>query len=150
MKRAVVLALAFLCAPVQAGEVARVEATYVVDPRDAASERVLQGLKVHLERQAPKLLAPGQQLSVEILSVYRAGHRSWTPGNDGVRVVTDSTPARIELSFRLQDAAGIQLAQGTRLLRSPDFFLADRGGDPLRFEKDLLDTWLAREFAPRR
>ena len=149
MKRSVLVAFAFFCAPVHAIEpVAQV--TYVVDSRDPASERVLLGLKLHLERQAPKQLALGQKLSVEILSVYRAGHRSWTPGNDGVRVVTDSTPARIELAFRLMDTAGAQLAQGTRLLRSPDFFLADRGGDPLRFEKELLDTWLAREFAARR
>ncbi|HUN67998.1 MAG TPA: DUF3016 domain-containing protein [Burkholderiales bacterium] len=128
----------------------RVEASYVADPRDPGNDRALEALKRHLERRAPRLLAPGQKLSVEILSVYRAGHKSWTPGNDGVRVITDGAPARIELAFTLTDGAEVLIAQGKRSLRSPTYFVADRGGDPLRFEKELLDDWLLKEFSPPR
>jgi hypothetical protein len=145
------LLLACALAPLaRALEPARVEATYVVNPRDPRGERVLAELARHLQRRGTAALAPGQKLSVELLAVYRAGHRSWTPGNDGVRVITDSTPARIELAFQLRDAADATLAEGTRSLRNPDFFVADRGGDPLRFEKDLLDDWLKREISWRR
>lgn len=128
----------------------RVDATYVANPRDLRGERFLQELTRHLGRRAPAVLAPGQQLSVELLSVYRAGHSSWTPGNDGIRVITDSAPARIELAFTLRDAAGTTLAEGTRSLRSPNYFAADSGGggDPLRFERKLLDDWLGKEFGP--
>ena len=149
---AAIAAAACLPALAQATERARVEASYVSDPRGPAGERILQELKRYIERSAPKRLVPGQSLSVELLHVYRAGHRSWTPGNDGVRVITDSSPARIELAFALSDGAGAVLAEGTRSLRNPDYFVADRGGggDPLRFEKALLDDWLAREFVPRK
>jgi hypothetical protein len=142
-------ALLGLPAGAQAPDPARVEVTYVANPRAPAAERILQDLRTYLERRAAGMLGPGRKLSVQLLSVYRAGHRSWTPGNDGVRVVTDATPARIELAFRLRDAAGAATSEGTRLLRSPDYFVADRGGDPLRFEKALLDDWLAREFEQR-
>jgi hypothetical protein len=153
--RLIVLAAALflsVTAPVPAQAPARVEATYVANPRDIRGERVLQELTRHLGRRAPAVLAPGQQLSVELLSVYRAGHNSWSPGNDGVRVITDSAPARIELAFTLRDADGATLAEGARSLRSPEFFAGDSGGggDPLRFERRLLDDWLKAEFAARR
>ena len=144
-----------MCAQAQAETPApapRVDATYVANPRDMRGERVLQELSRHLGRRAPAVMSPGQKLSVQLLSVYRAGHNSWTPGNDGVRVITDSSPARIELAFTLSDASGATLAEGTRTLRSPEFFAADGGGggDPLRFERRLLDDWLKNEFPARR
>jgi len=149
---AAVLAACALPAQAQApaSASARVEASYAVNPRDPGNERFLEALTRHLERRAPRLLAPGQKLSVEILSVYRAGHRSWTPGNDGLRVITDGAPARIELAFTLSDGAGVPIAQGKRSLRSPAYFVGDRNGDPLRFEKELLDDWLTKEFGPAR
>ena len=150
------LLAALLAAPLaayaQTAPAPRIDATYVANPRDVRGERVLQELTRHLVRRAPAALSPGQHLSVQLRSVYRAGHSSWTPGNDGVRVITDSAPARIELAFTLRDAAGATLAEGDRSLRSADYFAADSGGggDPLRFERKLLDDWLARDIAWRK
>jgi hypothetical protein len=125
----------------------RVEASYVLDERDPSAERVLEELKRHIERRALPLLASGQELSVALMSLHLAGQKSWTHGHNGVRVISDGTPVRIELAFRLTDSANGVVSQGTRLLRSPGYFVADRGNDPLRFEKELLDDWLSREFA---
>ena len=61
---------------------------------------------------------------------------------------------KAELQFVRYELDGVSpdatLLEGTRSLRNPDFFVADRGGDPLRFEKDLLDDWLKREISWRR
>jgi hypothetical protein len=144
--------VAALLAPVAAaGQVAapRVEARYVADSRDPATGRVLEELKQHIERSGQRVLAPGQKLQVDLLAVYLAGRRSGSGEHYGVRVYSDGMPARFELAFSLRDASNAPIAEGRRSLRSTGYFLANHGKDPLRYEKELLDDWLQREFAAR-
>lgn len=144
------LTLALLAAPAQAQtpQPPRVEVSSI-EGGSAGADRALRELRAYLERNAVRFLAPGQSLAV-LLTDDRAGHESRTPGSFGVRVISDTVPARIELRFVLKDSANAEIAAGSRSLRSPHYFTGDRGGDPLRFEKTLLDNWLAKEFGPRR
>ena len=63
---------------------------------------------------------------------------------DGLRPA-DITAERMPALNALGDT-GVR-AEGMRRLRDPGYLLhGASGGDPLRFEKRLLDDWLAREL----
>ncbi len=108
-------------------------------------------LATYLQKQAGKRLAPGQQLKITITDIRRAG--MYEPGRginmDRIRVIKDIYPPRVSLNFSLRDANGQVLAEGERKLVDSAFLMG--GGplndtDPLRYEKRMLDEWLAREF----
>ena len=65
---------------------------------------------------------------------------SWRgPGRCDVRVMKDTYPPRIDLTFRLVDGDGKELRAGSRKLR-------DSITDHLRYEKALLGDWLRHEL----
>jgi len=115
-------------------------------PRASGEDRWLDVLANHLAERAAALLPRDQRLEVRLERVRRAGRE-----DDGARVrqVGELHPPRIDLSFTLRSADGRVLREGRRELRNPAFQLRGTryGGDPLRYEKALIDDWLAREFA---
>lgn len=64
-----------------------------------------------------------------------------------VRVVKDQYPPRIDLSFKISDAKGKILYEGSRELKNLSFMrdTAINRQNPLRHEKRLLDDWLRRD-----
>lgn len=109
--------------------------------------RYLETLKAYLQKKATPLLANGEQLQVVVTDVDRAGgFEPWHgPQWSNVRVVKDIYPPRINLHFRLLDAHGKVLREGTRALRDPGFLHSGSGSfrtDDLRYEKNLIDRWL--------
>lgn len=115
----------------------------------------LEELQKHIVRQAGSRLAPGQQLDVTITDVRRAGSfEPWRgPRADDVRIVRDIYPPRIDLDMTLRAADGSVLRSGHRTLRDMMFLSRTNlySTDPLRYEKALLDDWLAEELrAPAR
>jgi hypothetical protein len=101
------------------------------------------------ERAAPRLPA-GQRLEVHFTDVQRAGSfEPWRgPQAADVRIVRDIYPPRIDLRFRLLDADGKLLREGSRQLRDATFMMRPDlyPNDPLRYEKTLLDDWLREEL----
>lgn len=109
----------------------------------------LDTLKGYIEKQAAKMLQPGQKLDIVITDVDRAG--SYLPSGatlDPIRVVKDVYPPRMTLHFRLLDAQGQVIREGERKLSDLGFMYDNPGGfsstDPLRYEKHMIDRWLAR------
>ena len=122
------------------------------DSSNSASARdaTLAELKDYLIRRAAVYLSDGQKLSITVTDVDLAGEfEPWrsTPLSD-VRIVRDVYPPRIDLTFRLTDAAGQVVREGRRELRDLAFMakLVIDPNDPLRHEKVLLDDWLSEEF----
>jgi hypothetical protein len=111
----------------------------------------LAELRRHLKQRAARLLPADQILSVSVTNVDIAGgFEPWRARIGDVRVVRDIYPARIDLSFRLTASDGSLVKQGERRLRDP--FMSGGvvyRGDPLRYEKALLDDWLERELPAR-
>ena len=60
----------------------------------------------------------------------------------------DLYPPRMTVRFRQLDAGGKVVAEGERKLVDPAFMqgILPGDGDPLRYEKGLVDGWLRREF----
>ena len=95
--------------------------------------------------QAEVVLPAGQKLSITITDVQRAGR--YEPGRRpaaaDIRVVRESTPPRIDLSFRIESAQGAVLKEGERQLRDSNFMnRARHRGETLGYEKNLIDDWL--------
>ena len=110
-------------------------------------ESYLKTLKAYIENRAGKMLPPDERLDIVVTDIDRAGNfEPWRRGPmREVRIIKDIYPPRIDLRFRLLDANGKVLREGTRKLRDPGF-LTDSGTssdtDSLRYEKRLIDRWL--------
>jgi hypothetical protein len=119
-------------------------------PSPAVRDQYLADLKRYLERQAAGRVADGDTLVVRITDLQLAGLYDplLHPPGASVRIVRDVTPARIDLGFTLTRPDGTVLREGRRELHSTAYPVAPgvTASDPLRYEKALLDDWLAREF----
>ena len=120
-------------------------------PDDKARDFYLNALRRHIQRRAAGYVQEGQSLVVSITEVDMAGNfEPLRTRLADVRIVRDVCPPRIDLVFKWTDSGGTVLKQGERKLRDLAFMTGAHlyRGDPLRYEKALLDDWLDREFRP--
>ena len=109
----------------------------------------LKTLKAYMEDRASKILAPGERLDIVVTDIDRAGNFEPWHGirMQSVRIIKDIYPPRMSLNFRLYDASGKLIREGTRKLVDPGFLMGDataNTNDNLRFEKRLFDRWLRK------
>lgn len=118
---------------------------------DPAKSEVLGELRTHLVKEANRLLAQGQVLTIKVLDIDLAGEfEPWrVPQWTDVRVVKDLYMPRIKLAFKLVGADGRVIKEGERDLRDLAFMmkLSINRDDPRRYEKELLDDWLRQDFS---
>jgi hypothetical protein len=104
----------------------------------------------YLRRRAERLLPADQRLDVSIDDIKLAGdYEPWRgPGMQDVRILKDLYPPRIDLHFRLSDASGKTLREGSAKLRDLAYLqrALPNDNDPLRYDKRLLGDWLGAEF----
>lgn len=110
----------------------------------------VQELAEYLQKQALKQLPAGQRLAVTITDIKRAGdYEPWHgPNANDVRIIRNIYPPRITLQFTLTGADGQVIDQGERRLTDSAFMYNNvrLGNDQLRYEKQLIDDWLRKEF----
>lgn len=110
----------------------------------------LKELKNFIERRATARLPEGHRLIITITDVDMAGEfEPWgNPNANDVRVIKDLYPPRIDLRFRLTNAAGDVLAEGERKLRDLGFMYSVRpyDSDVMKYEKELVGRWIVREL----
>jgi hypothetical protein len=111
----------------------------------------LEQIRDHLLEQAKYYVPDNHHLSVTFTDIDMAGDfEPWRgPRWDDVRIVKDIYPPRVQLSFRLTDAAGNVVKEGKRDLRDLAFMMKINMSfrdDPVRHEKGLIDDWLRSEF----
>ncbi|APV51076.1 hypothetical protein BWI17_16120 [Betaproteobacteria bacterium GR16-43] len=105
-------------------------------------------LQRYLEREGAERIPPNTRLLVTITDVDMAGE--FRLGSSDVRVIREIYPPRIELDFKLVRADGGTEKEGHRELRDSTFMWGSSpmSNESMRYEKELLDGWLRREFAP--
>jgi hypothetical protein len=145
-------------APVVAGnvEVSYRDPAGLVELNSGKAERGdwwLDELSRYVAKSASRVLPADQRLLVTITDVQRAGmFEPWRRGpTSDVRIVRDSTPPRIDLSFQLVSAQGAVLKEGARKLRDINFLGRsgwDHQTEAMPYEKNLIDDWLREDFAP--
>jgi hypothetical protein len=113
----------------------------------------LDELSSYVAKRAAGMVPAGQRLSVTITDVQRAGMiEPWHRAGTDLRVVRNTTPPRIDLSFQLVAANGAVIKEGTRVLRDMAFLTRTlrHSGEPLSYEKTLIDDWLRQDIGPSR
>lgn len=116
------------------------------------NQNYLEQLRRHVMKKAAVYLALGEQLSIKIKDIDMAGEfEPWnTPGND-IRMIRHIYPPRVELHYQLKDAEGNVLKEGQVRLTEPNYQMRSvhNSQDTMRYEKALLDDWLASTFSGR-
>ena len=122
------------------------------DYMDTAQGRdaLLDELKQHITTRAANYLTAGQRLEITVTDVDLAGDfEPWRGTHfQDVRIVKDLYPPRVSLQFRLLNADGTVLSEGKRQLQELGYLMtiAMPTGDPLRYDKEMLNDWLRQEF----
>jgi len=119
--------------------------------RDTDARSLMADLEAFLTATAAPLVPADQRLEITVTNIDMAGDiESWRgPGRCDVRVMKDTYPPRIDLTFRLLDGDGKELRAGSRKLRDSNY-LVNAGPssitDHLRYEKALLGDLLRHEL----
>jgi hypothetical protein len=112
-------------------------------------------LGAYLQKRADKQLAPGQRLDVTFDDIKLAGdYEPWHSAQaQDIRFMKDIYPPRATLTYKLTDANGRTIKEGSSKLLDLAFMerpLPAGDSDPLRFDKRMLDDWLRKEFRDER
>jgi hypothetical protein len=113
-------------------------------------------LSRYIATAADRTLPAGERLIVTINDVDLAGADEMQRRGaalEDVRVVRNSTPPRIDLNFRLESADGAVVESGHRELRDANFLYVSslrHSDQALRYEKNLIDDWMHKEFGASR
>jgi hypothetical protein len=108
-----------------------------------------QGLERIIQRLARERLPPGYEIDIAVLDLDLAGKINPIRSRTGeLRVMRQDTWPSMKLSYTLR-RGGKVVARGQDTLRSMNYLLdpvAVRSGEPLSFEKAMLDRWFRSRF----
>jgi len=112
---------------------------------------VLKDIEAHLVAQTEKRL-PGRNVRIDVTDVDLAGEVEplWRHNGQWLRVMRAVTSPSIELSWEVRDGDKVVQQGKTRLrdMNYQDGFNGYMSGDPLRYEKRMIDRWMQQEFSP--
>jgi len=107
----------------------------------------------HIAYRADRMLPPGEQLQVTIDDIKLAGaFEPWrSPDAQDIRFLKDIYPPRMDLHYKLIDADGRVIREGSRRLRDLAYLqhTTPTSTDQLRYDKRMIDDWMRREFAAK-
>src|ERR1700743_1666593 len=107
-------------------------------------------LSTYLQKRADRQLPPGQRLDVTFDDIKLAGdYEPWhSPQAQDIRFMKDIYPPRATLSYKLTDADGRTIKEGSSKLLDMAYMqrpLPLSNTDPLRFDNGMLADWLKKE-----
>ena len=108
-------------------------------------------LSEYLRKRADLVLPPGQKLEVIFEDIKLAGDfEPWRgPNAQDIRFMKDIYPPRATLRYRVIDANGTTIREGESKLSDLAYLQRTtvvNSTDPLRYDKQMLDDWLDKEF----
>lgn len=113
----------------------------------------LEGLQRIIQRLARERLPAGYEIDIAVLDLDLAGKINPIRSRTGeLRVMRQDTWPSMKLSYTLR-RSGKEVARGQDTLRAMNYLLdpvAVRSGEPLAFEKAMLDRWFRTRFASLR
>ena len=115
-------------------------------------EDIQKSLSTHFQKLAERLPA-GQTLKIDLLEINRAGEmdmRHRMP--DEVRVMREVTWPQMDFTFAVLES-GKEVKSGKAVLSDMNYLHSTSAryndGDPLRYEKPMLDKWFDAEFGKK-
>ncbi len=122
--------------------------------RDYGQDGLMMQFREFLQDRIAPRLAPGQRAVITFKDIDLAGDfEPWRgPRADDIRIVKDIYVPRAKLDFRVVNADGTVAAEGHRELSNLGFMtsIAFPQSDPLRWDKDMLNDWVRREFPAKK
>jgi len=121
-------------------------------PSEKGQAAYLDIIRRYVEEEAGRYVGDGQKLEVNFTNIDMAGDfEPWhKPGMEDVRIIKDIYPPRLDFNFKLTDADGKVLKEGSRELRDLSFMmnLNLRRNDELNYEKEMLKNWISKDIKP--
>ncbi len=115
-----------------------------------SEEALFATLTQHLQTLGQKYLGDAEKLEIEVTDIDLAGRIEYPPRAQPVRVLRNVTGPRITLRWRR--ASADQGAPMQEVTLHDTAYLARINhydeGDPLRYEKLMLETWFRGAFVP--
>lgn len=137
-------------ADVQVSFVKPDEFSDIKDNNGFRQKDVLKDIEVHLKEQAEKRL-PGRDVQFTVTDVNLAGEvEPLGRSAQWLRVMRAVTIPSMEMSYEVREAGKV-VQQGQVKLRDMNYqdgFNTYAAGDPLRYEKRMIDRWFKDEFSP--
>ena len=160
MRKALLAAAMMLSVLASASSHAAVSVRFVNPERytDAGSygggstEATVAEFSAYLQKLGERFLAPGQNLSIDVLDIDLAGqYEPWRGAMSDVRIMRDITPPRIKLRYVLTEK-GRRLRNGEEDISDMNYQMTSgrSGSDRYGYEKALLDDWFRRTFPRNR
>lgn len=109
----------------------------------------VEALCEHIADRIAEALPDGERAEVNITDIRRVAPMAGTSNVPGeARGSHEVVPPRITLTFKRLSAKGKVVQTASRTLQDTSLQLKGRRyeNDPLRYEKALVDDWVAREF----
>jgi hypothetical protein len=108
-------------------------------------------LSAHLADLGRRFIAEGQRLEIRFIDIDLAGDfEPWRgPNFNDIRIVKDIYPPRMTFEYRLVDAGGAVIRQGSEKISDLAYLMSTpnlQSHDQLRYDKQLLTDWMRREF----
>lgn len=133
---------------------ADVRETFSDNDNSEGAEHYLPLIREHLQKEADRRLADGQQLTITFTDIDLAGDfEPWrgVRAND-IRIIKDIYVPRMEFSYKLTDASGQVVKEGKKKLTDLAYQMRMSGfpSDTLRYEKEMLNDWLKQELPTRK
>jgi hypothetical protein len=111
---------------------------------------ILAQIKDYIVDRAKWYVPEGSKLTVTINDIDLAGDFEPERGVrfQDIRMMREIYPPRIKLAYKLVDSSGNEVQHGTRELTDLSYLqnLQFNPNDNLRFEKQLLDDWMRKDF----
>ena len=113
----------------------------------------LSELSRYIVQRADAVIPQGEKLTLTFTDIDLAGeYEPWRTSGSGreARIVKDIYTPKMDLSFRLTDASGNVIKEGTRHLSNMTFMMdilpANLRSEPLGYDKEMVGNWLRSEF----
>ncbi|ALV06457.1 DUF3016 domain-containing protein [Roseateles depolymerans] len=110
-------------------------------------QNAMKQLEEHIKRQADRELA-GKQLKIEFTDIDLAGELEPRVAANRIRVLRTVTIPRLEFTYTLSENGKV-LEQGKATINDLNYQNSTNryfDSEPFRYEKKLLDDWMAKEL----
>jgi hypothetical protein len=114
-------------------------------PTVEGRDKILESLRVYLTKHAPAFLPAGDNLYVTFINIKLAGVFSVGEVSSGGRFMLPSSPPLFMLGWAITDPSGKVVRRAWEKLEKDDYMSLFRNadpGDPLRYDKAVLDDWM--------
>jgi Protein of unknown function (DUF3016) len=114
-------------------------------PTAEGKDKIMESLRDYITQRATAFLPSGDSLYVTFINVKLAGVFAVGELAPGGRTVTAGTPPVFMFGWAVTDPSGKVVRRAWEKLEEPYFMGLFRNadpGDPLRFEKAVLDDWM--------